>query len=145
MLFDDLFHRAARNDFTFIYDSDVFAKLLGFFEVVGGEQDGEARFAQPREVIPHAAAELDVYARGRLVEDEESRLIDQRARNHEATLHAARERHRILVHLFAEPQVGEQLFGARNGDRAGNAVVARLIDDDVESLLKRIEIDLLPD
>src|SRR3989338_3060017 len=145
MFGDYRLHRALLDYLALVYDGDVFAKLLGLFEVVGGKENGKPALAKPREVLPHASAKLDVHARGRLVVDKEFWLVHKRTRNHKAALHAAREGHRILVHLFTEPQVGEQFFGSRYCNRAGNTVVAGLIDDYVESLFKRIEIDLLPE
>src|SRR3989344_1717109 len=145
MFDDDRFHWALLDDFALVDNGDVFAELLGLFEIVGGQQYGKARFAQSREVLPHAAAGPDVCARGRLVEDKEFRLVDKRADYHEAALHAAGERHRVLLHFFTQTQIGKELLRPRYCDRAGNAVVARLIDDDVEGLLERIEIDFLTD
>ena len=45
---------------------------------------------------------LDVHARGRLVEEEDARLVRQRLRDHYAPLHAARKRHDLRVLLVPE-------------------------------------------
>ena len=44
--------------------------------------------------IPHRAADLDIHAGGRLVENQQARLVHQRAGDHQAALHAAGQRAR---------------------------------------------------
>ena len=92
---------------------------------------------------PHAAPDLDVDARRRLVEDQEPRLVDQRARDHEAALHAAGKRARDLVALVPELQLAQVFLRALDRELARNAVEARLVHDDREHLLELVEVDFL--
>jgi hypothetical protein len=48
-----------------------FSELLSFFEVVRREEDGETFLRELAQIIPHAAAKLDVHTRGRLIENKE--------------------------------------------------------------------------
>ena len=89
-------HRVVLDDPAAVDDRDVPAEALGFLEVVRRQDDRRALLVDLAQEDPHAAADLDVDARGRLVEDQEARLVHQRARDHEPPLHAARQRARDL-------------------------------------------------
>ena len=57
-----------------------------------GEDDGDALFAQPPHHFPHVAAQFDVDAGGRFVQEKDFRLVGERLGDQHATLHAAGER-----------------------------------------------------
>jgi hypothetical protein len=68
---------------------------------------------------PHRAADLDVHAGGGLVEDQQPRLVHQRARDHQPALHAAREVARDVVALVPEVQLAQVFLRAPRATRAG--------------------------
>src|SRR6516162_6256092 len=73
-------------------DADAVA-ALHFFDVVGGDDDGEvALLAQLLHVLPQPSARLRVEADGRLVEEQYAGVMDEGARDFEPALHAGRER-----------------------------------------------------
>ena len=82
-----------QDQLALVDDADAVGHLLGLLDVVGGEDDGDAALAQPAHQLPHVAAQLDVDAGGRLVEEQDLGLVRQRLGDHHAPLHAARERH----------------------------------------------------
>ncbi len=55
---------------AFVDDADAVGHLLGLFDVVRGEDDGDAGCAQRAHHLPHVLAQLDVDARRRLVEEQ---------------------------------------------------------------------------
>ena len=55
-----------------------------------GEHDRRAAGGQPAHVRPQVAAQLDVHARGGLVEEQDRRAVDQRFGDEQPALHAAR-------------------------------------------------------
>jgi hypothetical protein len=62
--------------------------LLGFGHLLGRHEGRDAPVAQAMELVPDRPAEERIDARGRLVEDEEVGLVDQRAGELQATLHS---------------------------------------------------------
>lgn len=110
---------------------------------MGGEDDGDAFLVQLGEKAPHRAAQLDVHTRGRLVENQQARLVDQRAGNHQAALHAAGQRTRLHVALVPQAELGQVLLGALLRHLGRNAVVAGTGHDDVEGFLELVEVEFL--
>src|SRR5688500_18560946 len=122
-------------------DADAVAELLGLLEIMGGEDDGDALGVEAADIVPELLAQLDVDARGRLVEDQDRRRMDHRLGDQQPALHAARQSARIRVGLVLEPHRAQQLKRAPVG--LGNAVEAGL---DLERLARReegVEQDLL--
>ena len=124
-------------------DGDVAAERFRFFEVVRGEDDRGAARVDLAQELPHGAADLDVDAGGGLVEDQQARLVHQRARDHEAALHAARQAARHLVALVRELQQRKIFLRALAREAALDAVEARLVHQDGLRRLELVEIDLL--
>jgi hypothetical protein len=91
----------------------------GLVELVGGEDHGHAAGPQPLERRPHPPPQQRIDARGRLVEQQQRRLVEQRAGERHALLHAARERVDLVVGAMCEIDELEQLPrpAARVGDR----------------------------
>lgn len=118
-------------------------RLLRLFQVVGGEDDADAFLVEFGEEAPHRTAQLDVDPGGGLVEDQQARLVDQCAGDHQAPLHAAGEHPRGFVALVPQAQLGQVALGALLGDLRRDAVVAGLGHDDVEDLLELVEVELL--
>jgi hypothetical protein len=83
---------------------------------VGGEQDGLAALAQVEDGIPQAAAALGIEAGGRLVEEDEARIVDEGEGEGEALALAAGEVLWVGVGLFFERDLAQQVVG---GEGAG--------------------------
>src|SRR3546814_4446145 len=93
------------------WSSDVCSSDL--LDVVGGQDDGDAAFAQAADHLPHVAAQLDVDPGGGLVQEEDLRLVAERLGDHHPPLHAAGQRHDLGVLLVPEGQVPRHLFDVR--------------------------------
>ena len=76
--------------------------------------------------LPHVPPQLDVDAGGGLVEEQDLRLVRQRLRDHHATLHAARQRHDLVVLLVPQRQVAQHLFQVRRVRRLAEQAAAEL-------------------
>ena len=90
-------------------DRDPVAQLLGFLEVMRGQDDRDALAVQLADVVPQLPAELDIDPRGRLVEHQDRRRMDHRLGDQQPPLHAARQRARIGIGLVGQMHRGEQL------------------------------------
>ena len=85
--------------------ADAVGHLLGFLDVMRGEDDGDARLTHRPHQAPHVLPQLDVDAGGRLIEEQDLRLMRERLGDHDAALHAAGQRHDLAVLLVPERQV----------------------------------------
>ncbi|MNR22869.1 hypothetical protein D3C85_1398490 [compost metagenome] len=124
-------------------DADVAAQLLSLFQIMGGEDDGDAFLVQLGEEAPHRATQFDVHAGGGLVEDQQAWLVYQRPGNHQATLHAARQRARRHITLVPQTELGQVLLGTFLGNLGRNAVVTRLGHHDIEGFFELVEVEFL--
>ena len=136
-------HAGVLDQAAAIDDADVAAETLGLLQIVRGENDGGALRVDLAQELPHRAAQFDVDAGGRLVEDQQLRLVHQRPRDHQPPLHAAGEVARRLVAFVPQPEPLQIALGALARDCARQAVVTGLIADDVEHLLELREVELL--
>jgi hypothetical protein len=68
---------------------DAVGHLLGFFDVVGGQDDGYAALAQSAHHLPHVAPQLDVNPCRGFVQKQDARFVRECLRDHHAALHAA--------------------------------------------------------
>ena len=105
-------------------DADAVGHLLGLVDVVRGEDDGDARVAQAPHQRPHVAAQLDVDAGGRLVEEEDLGLVRERLGDEDAALHPARQRHDLVVALLPQRQLAQHLLQVRGIRRAAEEPAA---------------------
>ena len=64
-----------QDDLALADNADSVGHLLRFFDVVGGEDDGDAAFPQLAHHFPHVPAQLHVYPGGGLVEKEDAGLM----------------------------------------------------------------------
>ena len=71
MAADEVRGRVERHDSARLQHGNAVAEGLGFLEVVGGQNDRGPLGVQAPEEFPHRAADLDVDAGGRLVEDQQ--------------------------------------------------------------------------
>jgi hypothetical protein len=68
---------------------------------------------RPPHQRPHVAAQLHVHAGSGLVEEKDRRLVRERLGDQHAPLHAARERHDLVVALLPERQVSQHFLQVR--------------------------------
>ena len=66
---------------TVVDDRDPVAQRVGLVEVVGREEHGHALGAQPAHLVPHVGAALRVQAGGRLVQEQDLRVVDDAQRD----------------------------------------------------------------
>ena len=74
-----------------VEDAHAVGQLCRLLQVVGGEQDGHAALPQFPERGPDDLADLGIEAGGRLVEEEDLRIGEQRPRDQEPPFHPAGE------------------------------------------------------
>ena len=65
--------------------------FLGLVDVLRGDQERPSGVAQTAKLVPDPAAEEGIEAGGRLVEEEDRGVVDQRAGQLESPLHPARQ------------------------------------------------------
>ncbi len=116
-----------------VHDRHAIAQLVGLLHVVGGQQDRLALAVELAEDLPQREAALRIEARGRLVEEQHRRAVEDRARHHQPLGHPPGERvHRRLCPL-GEVQLLQQLIGGAARVRGGDAEQAP------------VEVQVLPD
>ena len=85
------------HDLALVDHPDAVGHFLGLFDVVSGEDNGDALFAQATNHRPHVAPQFHVNAGGRFVEEQNSRFVSERLGDQNAPLHAAGQRHYLAV------------------------------------------------
>ena len=108
-----------------------------------GEDDGDATGVELADIGPQLLAQLDVDARGGLVEHQHGGRVDHRLGDHQPPLHASRQRARIGMGLVGEAHRVEQRH--RLAPRLGHAIKAGLDLQCLERREERVEQDLLVD
>ncbi len=87
-------------------------QLVRLFEIVGGQQQGEALPRQPPHLLPHHRPALRIEAGGRLVEEEDRRPVHQTHGQVEAPLHSPRVRVGGAVRRRGHLEQRQQLLDA---------------------------------
>jgi len=108
---DEVFGRALRDDRAVGEQADAVGEPLGFGHIVGGQDDGRPARGEVLDQSPDGTAAGGVDARRRLVEEEQTGVVDQRGADADAALLAARE---ILIPGVAgvdEADVREDVVG----------------------------------
>ncbi len=83
--------RALGDDRAAVDDPDAVGEHVGLLEVLRGEEDRDpVLLGQAPDLLPQRGAALRVEAGGRLVEEEQARLVHEREREVEPALHPAR-------------------------------------------------------
>lgn len=72
-----------------VEEGDAVGELVGFFEVLGGEQDGGAVGDELADDLPHGVAGAGVQAGGGFVEEDDAGVADEGHGDVEASFHAA--------------------------------------------------------
>ena len=93
--------------------------------------------------LPHRTANLDVDTGRRLVEDQQARLVHESTRNHQPPFHPPGKTAGRVLATIPQAQLPQVLLGALPGEAAPEAVVARLVQDDVLHLFREVQVDLL--
>ena len=120
----DLGRGALADEFAFVDDDDAAGEGVGFFEVVGGEEDGFAVGGQGADLGPEGAAGFYVEADGGLVEEDEVGVAGEGEGEEDTLFLAAGELTKEAV--FEAFEVGEADEFAR-GEGAG-VVAAEEVD-----------------
>ena len=107
-----LLRRCPRRPFRRVEHGDPVGELVGLLQVLGGEEDGDAAGDQLADDLPHGPAAARVEAGGRLVEEDDPRVADQRHRQVEPAPHAAGVGRDRLPGRVGQVEPLEQLGGA---------------------------------
>ena len=83
--------RRVERDQPSLGDQGDHVALLGLGDVLGGDQERAAGLSQPVELAPDALADERVDAGGRLVQEHQLGVVDERARELQPAAHAARQ------------------------------------------------------
>ena len=127
---DEVARRPLGDDLRLVHDDEAIAELLGLVHVVGRQDERRASLLEPVEAVPDEVACLWVEASRRLVEEHEARLIDQRAGDRQAPLHAAGQRLDLGIGAIGQLDELEQVGGPPARLAPGQVEVAA-IDDEV--------------
>ena len=98
-----LVRRAVGDDAAAVEDREPRA-ALGFVHVVRRDEQRRALIRELEQRVPELAARLRIDGAGRLVEEQQIRLVQHRAREREALLLAAGQRAGELLALLAQPE-----------------------------------------
>ena len=109
---DEFGRCALGHDLALVDDHEPIAELLGLVHVVGRQQQRGALLLEAEQPVPEDVSRLGVEAGRRLVEQQHARVVDERPRDGEPPLHAARERVDLRLALVFELGEGEQFVGA---------------------------------
>src|SRR5262249_58516766 len=85
----DLMRRRDRDNAALVNDGHAVAQLLRFFNIVRGDEDGAVFAAQVGNQLVDLEARLWIEAGGRLVEEQQLRIVEQRQSQGEALLLAS--------------------------------------------------------
>ena len=127
-LFLNLARRADGDDAAFIDDGHAVAELLGFFDVVGGQQDGALLAAQVQDEFVDFEAGLGVESGGGLVEEEDLRIVEHGERQGQALLLPAGEFGVLRVALLPELEALQELIAIHGAGVEGGEELHGLAD-----------------
>ena len=111
MFNDELSRRALGDDLRLIHYDESIAELLGLIHVVRGQDNSGAAALQSLQRIPEQVPRLWIESCGWLIEHQNARAGNQRTRNREAALHAAREWLYLILGAVTELKEFKQLIG----------------------------------
>jgi len=102
-------------DVPVVHDGDPVAELVGFFHVVGREQDRLAGGVELTQDVPEREPALRIESRGRLVEEQDRGAVQDGAGDHESLRHPARERQDRRLRPVDEPELLQPIVGLAAG------------------------------
>ncbi len=103
------------HDAALIDDDKAVAELFGFVHVVGGEKQRRALFLEAEQAVPENVAGLWDEFGGRLVEQQDARVVDEGTGDGQAPFHAAGEVVDLGCGLVLELGELEQFVGPASG------------------------------
>jgi len=116
--FHQLYFLLDHDQLALVDHPDPVGHLLGLVDVLGGQDDRHAAFAEPSHQRPHVAAQLHVHARRGLVQKQNLRLVRQSLGDQDAALHAARQGHDFVLALLPQRESAQHLLDDRRVRRA---------------------------
>ena len=135
-----------------VHDHQPVAQLLRLVHVVRGQDQRDAALLEPEQPVPHHVPGLRVKPGGGLVEDQDLRLVDERAGDRQAALQAAGQRVDLVPGPVRELDEIEQRVGPLPDEPAGQAEVPAVDEQvladgqlDVEGVLLRDHAEPGPD
>ena len=99
------------NNFSVVDNGNAIGKLVGFFEVLRGEQHRGAFAVQSFHFFPQRESTHGVEASGGFIEKEHSGLVNERQRKVETTAHSARVRTNTAICCGCEAYAFKELIG----------------------------------
>src|SRR5258708_1654842 len=105
---DERRRRIDVHDSSVVDDGDAVAEALRLLHQMRRHEDGLAAIANAADEIPDGTARLRIESRGELVEKHELRIVDERERDEQPLLLAARQVHEPGVALVGEAELLEQ-------------------------------------
>ena len=125
-------------------DPDAVGEYVRLLEVLRRQEHRHALgLREPADLRPKGAAALRVQPRRRLVEEEDSRPVDERESEVEAPLHPAGVRLHLAIGRAREPDADEQLFASLVAFPLRQAVEAALEPQMLAAREVRVERRLL--
>ena len=109
----ELVGRPAGDDLAVVDDGDRVGELVGLLEVLGRQEERHALAHEPADDLPHADPAARVEAGRRLVEEQQPRPPDERARQVQPAAHAARVGLDDAIGGVDEVELLEQLVARR--------------------------------
>jgi hypothetical protein len=101
---------AIDEQFTAMQQKEAIGNRSCFCEIVSGEQNSRLLPGQGADGRPEAGRRAGVEAARRFIEQKHAGALDQRARNPEPLVHAARELHHQYVGLLFEASIAENFL-----------------------------------
>ena len=108
---DQIGRRSLSDDLAVVDDGEAVAEALGFVHVMRGEKHGAAAALELADDLPQLAAALGIETGGRLVEEENARIGDERRGDGQALALSAGKFSYPGVGLLGEAEFGEDLGG----------------------------------
>lgn len=123
MRFDQFIGTALGKDSATTDDRDTIAELCRLLHVVGREDQRFPLRLQTPEAVPDQVSGTQVQARGRLVKDNQIRIIHQRPGNQQTPLHSSRQISHTGVGATGKLHKGEQFIHPQLGRATSETVV----------------------
>ena len=120
------------------------AQALGFVHVVRRQQDRPARLLELLDEVPQLPPRLRVEPGGRLVEEQQIGIADERARERQALFLSARQRDDARVALLLELHQRDDLVRRRAPLEEAAEQAQRLADRQLVGELRLLQLDAQP-
>ncbi len=137
------FGRTLGDDAPGADDGDAAAELLGLFQIMRRQEDRHSVGIEGAKPLPQLEAQLDVDAGGRLVENQQLGLVNQRASQREPAFLTARDFRVLEMRVRGKPEALEQHVGALVDLLAAQTVVAGGVNENVAQREVPVEVELL--